>query len=67
MSEALLCFLVQYLGFGLIFFFGLAICFAQGSVGFSSPRLRRNLFVLVGGYVFYVVVHGFFQFVVSGF
>ncbi len=65
MSEALLCYLIHYLGFGLIFFVGLAYCFAQGDVGLRTPRRRRALLFLLGGYGFFASLHGVFQFVTA--
>ena len=63
LKSPLAIFLFQYLGLGLIFVIGLWYAFKQKDVGFSHARGRRNLAVLVGGMVIYLVVHGFFQFV----
>ena len=66
MSENLLCYLYLYLGLGLVFWIGVAYAWKQGDVGFQDRRRRRNLFMIVGGYLLYAVIHGFFQFVAPG-
>ena len=66
MSEALLCYLYLYLVMGALFFLGMAYLYKQGDVGFSSPQAKRNTAMLLGGYVLYAALHGFFQFVASG-
>ncbi|MCK5689626.1 hypothetical protein KAI87_10175 [Myxococcota bacterium] len=62
-SDALIAFLTQYLGLGLVFFGGLYIAYRQGDIGFKTPRQRRWMGLLVGGYIFYAFLHGFFQFI----
>ena len=66
MSELLLCYLYLYVGFGAVFFIGVGYAWRQGDVGWSTPRRRRNLVTLVGGFLAYAVVHGFFQFDAPG-
>ena len=66
MSELLLCYLYLYVGFGAVFWIGVAYAWKQGDVGPDPPRRRRNLVMLVGGLAVYMVVHGFFQFVAPG-
>ncbi len=62
-EEALIAYLVQYLGLGLMFFFGLWIAYRQGDVGTKTKRQRKWLAILLGGYFGYAAVHGLFQFV----
>lgn len=61
--DALTAYLVQYVGLGLVFFFGLWVAYRQGDVGLRTKRQRRWLGILVGGYFAYAGVHGLFQFV----
>ncbi len=66
MSETLLCYLYQYLGLGVVFWIGVGYAWRQGDVGLQDPRRRRNLAMIVGGFVLYAGIHGFFQFVAPG-
>ena len=61
--DGLIAYLMQYLGLGAVFFFGLYLAWRAGDVGLKTARQRKWLGVLVGGYVFYAVAHGFFQFI----
>lgn len=63
--DAWRCFLFQYLAFAALMGAGLLLLWRQGDVGLATPRRRRNLTLLVGGYALYLGVHGFFQFFVS--
>lgn len=45
-----LSFWYQYLVGGLIFFIGLWVVIRQGEAGFKTPRQRRHLLLLVGGF-----------------
>ena len=49
--DALIAYLIQYLGLGSVFFFGLWVAFRQGDVGLKNPRQRRWLAMLVGGFL----------------
>jgi uncharacterized protein YneF (UPF0154 family) len=60
--DALIAYLVQYVGLGAVFFFGLFVAVRQADVGLATPRQRRWLAVLLGGFVLYAGLHGFFQF-----
>ncbi len=62
-QDALIAYLVQYGGLGLMFFYGLWLAYRQGDVGTKTKRQRKWLTILLGGYVVYAVVHGLFQFV----
>ena len=62
-NDALIAYLMQYLGLGAVFFFGIYIAWRQGDVGLKTPRQRKWLGLLVGGYAAYALLHGFFQFV----
>ena len=62
-ADAVLAYLIQYVGLGAVFFFGLWVAYRQGDIGLKTPRQRLWLGILGGGYVFYAVLHGFFQFV----
>jgi len=66
MSELWLCFLYLYVGFGAVFAIGMIYAWRQGDVGLGDARQRRNLLTMVGGYLLYAVVHGFFQFIAPG-
>ena len=66
-SDALTAYLMQYLGLGAVFFVGLWLAYRQGDVGIETPRQRRWLWLLAGGYAGYAVVHGLFQFVLVRF
>lgn len=66
MNELLLCYLYLYVGLGAVFAVGLGYAWRQGDVGFGDPRQRRNLWTMIGGYLLFAVVHGFFQFVAPG-
>ncbi len=48
---------------GVIFLTGLIYCGRVGIVGLREAGARRTLALLVGGYLFFVLVHAFFQFV----
>jgi hypothetical protein len=61
-ADAIAAYLIQYLGLGMVFFFGLWVAFRQGDIGLKTARQRLWLGVLVGGYVLYASIHGFFQF-----
>ena len=61
-ADAIGAYLIQYLGLGAVFFFGLWVAYRQGDVGLETPRQRLWLGLLVGGYVLYAGIHGFFQF-----
>jgi hypothetical protein len=45
----------------------LAYTIRQGDAGLRKGAPRRNLFMLVGGYLLYMAVHGFFQFIAVDF
>ncbi len=60
-ADAVAAYLIQYLGLGAVFFFGLWVAFRQGDVGVRSRRQRIWLGVLAGGYLLYAGLHGFFQ------
>ena len=62
-TDALTAYLTQYVGLGIVFFFGLYLAYRQGDVGLKTRRQRLWLGVLVGGFVLYASMHGFFQFV----
>lgn len=66
MSELLLCYLYLYLGLGAVFAAGMFYAWRQGDVGLGDVRQRRNLLTMVGGYLLFAVVHGFFQFIAPG-
>jgi hypothetical protein len=66
-TDALIAYLVQYVGLGLVFFGGLWIAWRQGDVGLRTPRQRAWLWTLGGGYVGYALVHALFQFVLVRF
>ena len=66
MRQDLLCFLYLYLVLGAVFAGGLVYAWRQGDVGLRDRRARRSLGILVGGYFFYMGLHGFFQFIASG-
>jgi len=51
-------FLYQYLVGGIIFAFGLYLCWKNGDTGFKTKKQRLNTFLLVGGFAFYLVAHG---------
>ena len=63
MDSSLGIFAFQYLGLGLVFVIGMLCAVRQGDVGLKDRPRRRNLVVMVGGLVFYLALHGFFQFV----
>ena len=63
MSKALFIYLFYYIGMGLIFLLGMVYCAKQKDIGFSSKAKIKNLFWLIGGLVFYMVLHGVFQFI----
>ena len=63
MDSPLAMFLFQYLVLGAIFLVGLIYTIRQGDAGLRRGTPRRNLVMLVGGYMLYMAVHGFFQFV----
>jgi len=65
LGEPLFCFLYEYVVLGVVFFVGLGYCYRQGDVGLGRGRPRRNLAILLGGYLFYMAVHGTFQFVLA--
>ncbi len=48
---------------GVIFLTGLIYCARAGIVGIREARARRTLALLVGGYLYFVLIHAFFQFV----
>lgn len=62
-SDALTAYLMQYLGLGAIFFGGLYVAYRAGDIGLETPRQRKWLFILGGGYALYAALHGFFQFI----
>lgn len=62
-SDALSAYLMQYVGLGLVFLLGIVVAVRAGDLGLRTPHQRRWLLVLVGGYLWYAVLHGFFQFV----
>ena len=66
MSELLLAYLYLSLGLGAVFAIGMIYAWRQGDVGFGDVRQRRNLYTMVGGYLLFAVVHGFFQFIAPG-
>jgi hypothetical protein len=47
---AWLSFWYQYLGGGVIFLVGLWFTFRQGEVGIRTPKGRKNLLMLLGGF-----------------
>lgn len=47
----------QYLVGGLIFFTGLWFCWRQGEVGLGGGKKRRNLIMLLGGFLFMFGLH----------
>ena len=47
----------QYLAGGLIFAVGLWFCWKQGAVSLKDKRGRRNLTLLVGGFLFMFGLH----------
>jgi hypothetical protein len=61
-ADAVLAYLIQYLGLGSVFFFGLWVAWRQGDVGLKGRRQRLWLGLLAGGYLLYAGIHGFFQF-----
>jgi len=63
--DALIAYLIQYVGLGAVFLFGLWLAWREGEVGLNTARRRRWLFVMVGGYVAYAFMHGLFQFVLA--
>lgn len=67
MDSPLGIFLYQYIVLGAIFVVGLLYTVAQGDVGLTRGRRRRNLVMLVGGLAVYMAIHGFFQFVAVDF
>jgi hypothetical protein len=67
MDSPLAIFLFEYLVLGAIFFVGLGYAIRQGDAGLRRGAPRRNLVMLLGGYLFYMAVHGFFQFIAVDF
>ncbi|MFH1131916.1 MAG: hypothetical protein V1754_11315 [Pseudomonadota bacterium] len=63
MDTPLNIFLFQYLGMGIIFVVGIVFGVRQGDIGLAKGRRRRNLIMLLGGLIVYLLLHGFFQFV----
>lgn len=66
-STPLGIYLFEYLVLGAIFFIGLIYTIRQDDAGLARGRRRRNLLMLLGGFVVYMAVHGFFQFVAVDF
>ena len=62
-TDGLIAYCIQYIGLGIVFWFGMWVAFKQGDIGLQTPRQKRWLFTLGGGYFLYAAVHGFFQFV----
>jgi hypothetical protein len=60
--DAVIAYLTQYLGLGVVFFVGLGIAWRQGDVGLRRGRARRWLGVLLCGYTGYAAAHAYFQF-----
>ena len=60
-EQAVNAYLTQYVGLGIIFFFGLYIAVKQGDIGFKTKRQRRWMFIMLSGYIGYAIFHGFFQ------
>jgi hypothetical protein len=67
MDSPLAIYLFEYLVLGAIFFVGLGYTIRQGDAGLKRGAPRRNLFMLVGGFLVYMAVHGFFQFIAVDF
>jgi hypothetical protein len=67
MDSPLGIFLFEYLVLGIIFVVGLIYAIRQGDVGLRRGRPRKNLVMLLSGYVLYMAVHGFFQFIAVDF
>ncbi len=65
MDSPLGMYLTFYGIMGCIFIIGLIYCAKQGDLGPRTRHGRRNLFLLVGGLAFYMLLHGLFQFVLS--
>lgn len=63
--DAIRCFVFQYVVFAVVIGLGLVLLWRQGDVGLSSPRRRRNLALIGGGYFVFLFLHGFLQFVAS--
>ena len=51
-------YLYQYIVGGMVFALGLAIAWRTGQIGWSPGRPRRRLIVLLGGFLFFVVLQG---------
>lgn len=55
-------FVYQYAVMFVVFSLGIGLCWRQGEVGFATSRRRRNLLLLVGGFLFFMGLQGLFQF-----
>jgi len=63
--DALGCFVTHFLVLGGVFLIGLFLAFRQGDIGLATPAQRRNLVMLMSGFVFTFVMLGSVQFFVS--
>ena len=48
---------------GVVFLIGLWFCFRQGDIGLGTGKKRKNLLLLLGGLLYFALIHAFFQFV----
>jgi len=55
-------YLYNYIVGALFFCFGLFIAFKQGDIGFKPGQQRNNLFILIAGLLFFMLLQGYFQF-----